>query len=61
MIVSGDAHMLAIDDGTSANYTDQGGPKIPVLQAGALDMFPILGMGLKGDRVTSVPSLCITT
>ncbi len=45
VIVSGDAHMLAIDDGTNADYSDQGGPKIPVLQAGALDMFPILKGG----------------
>ena len=45
VIVSGDAHMLAIDDGTNADYTDQGGPKIPVLQAGALDIIPLLKGG----------------
>lgn len=39
-IVSGDAHMLAIDDGTHADYADGGGPRIPVLQAGALDSVP---------------------
>lgn len=45
VIVSGDAHMLAIDDGTNADYADRGGPKIPVLQAGALDSIPILKGG----------------
>ncbi len=36
-IVSGDAHMLAIDDGTNSDYSDSGYAPIPVLQAGALD------------------------
>jgi phosphodiesterase/alkaline phosphatase D-like protein len=35
-IVSGDAHMVAIDDGRNADYADGGGAPIPVFQAGAL-------------------------
>jgi hypothetical protein len=37
MIVSGDAHMVAIDDGTNSDYSSVGGAAIPVLQAAALD------------------------
>lgn len=40
LIVSGDAHMLAIDDGTHADYTSARfgpSPRIPVLAAAALD------------------------
>ncbi len=37
VIVSGDAHMLAIDDGTSSDYTGGRGAPIPVLQAAPLD------------------------
>ena len=37
MIVGGDAHMLAIDDGTNADYSSTGGAAVPVLQAAALD------------------------
>jgi phosphodiesterase/alkaline phosphatase D-like protein len=38
VILSGDAHMLAADDGRNANFTtDPDAPKIRVLQAGALD------------------------
>lgn len=36
-IISGDAHMLAIDDGSHADYADGGGAPIPVMQAAALD------------------------
>lgn len=35
-IVSGDAHMVAIDDGSNADYATGGGMPIPVLQAAAL-------------------------
>lgn len=35
-IVSGDAHMCAIDDGSHADYADGGGAPVPVFQAGAL-------------------------
>jgi phosphodiesterase/alkaline phosphatase D-like protein len=38
VILSGDAHMLAADDGTNANFSDDpAAPPIRVLQAGALD------------------------
>jgi len=36
-ILSGDAHMLAIDDGSNSDYADGGGAPIPVFQAAALD------------------------
>lgn len=36
-ILSGDAHMLAYDDGANADYADGGGPKIPVYQGASLD------------------------
>ncbi len=36
-IVAGDAHMLAIDDGTNADYAEGGGAPIPVFQAAALE------------------------
>jgi phosphodiesterase/alkaline phosphatase D-like protein len=37
-MVSGDAHMLAIDDGTNNRYADPAGPPgFPVMQAAALD------------------------
>lgn len=39
-IVSGDAHMLAIDDGTNSDYATGGGMPIPVFQAAALDQRP---------------------
>ncbi|WP_280300192.1 phosphatase PAP2 family protein [Nocardia neocaledoniensis] len=37
MMVGGDAHMVAIDDGTNSDYSAQGGGGFPVLQAAALD------------------------
>lgn len=36
-ILSGDAHMLAADDGTHSDYATGGGTRIPVLQAAPLD------------------------
>lgn len=36
-IIAGDAHMLAIDDGSHADYSDGGGAPIPVFHAAALD------------------------
>ncbi|MFP5487974.1 MAG: hypothetical protein ACLGHQ_06675 [Acidimicrobiia bacterium] len=35
--LSGDAHMVAIDDGTNTGYADDGEPWFPVLHAAALD------------------------
>ena len=35
-MISGDVHMLAIDDGTHNNYAANGGPNFPVMQAAAL-------------------------
>ncbi|MDH3678953.1 MAG: alkaline phosphatase D family protein [Acidimicrobiia bacterium] len=37
IMVSGDAHMVAIDDGTNSGYATDGTPGFPVLHAGALD------------------------
>ncbi|HSL59253.1 MAG TPA: alkaline phosphatase D family protein [Acidimicrobiales bacterium] len=37
VIVSGDAHMVAIDDGRNADYSDLGEARVPVLHAAALD------------------------
>lgn len=37
VIVSGDAHMTAIDDGTNSDYATGGGAPIPVIQAAPLD------------------------
>jgi alkaline phosphatase D len=36
-MVSGDAHMLAIDDGTNSGYATSGAPGFPVFHAAALD------------------------
>ncbi len=37
VMVSGDAHMVAIDDGTNSGYAKDGSPGFPVLHAAALD------------------------
>jgi len=37
IMLSGDAHMVAIDDGSNSNYAPQGGRGFPVMQAAALD------------------------
>ena len=37
MMLAGDAHMLAIDDGTNTDYSDNGGGGFPLLHAAALD------------------------
>ena len=37
VMVSGDAHMVAIDDGTNTDYSTNGGGGFPLLHAGALD------------------------
>ncbi len=39
-ILSGDAHMLTIDDGAHSDYATGGGMPIPVFQAAALDQSP---------------------
>ena len=36
-MLSGDAHALAIDDGSNSNYSSRPGPGFPVLHAAALD------------------------
>ncbi len=43
-MISGDAHMLAIDNGTNSDYATGGGAGFPVMQAAALDQ----GGSLKG-------------
>ena len=52
-ILSGDAHMLAIDDGRNADYATGGGLPIPVFQAAPLDQRP----SFKGGPYTHGPSL----
>jgi hypothetical protein len=37
LMLAGDAHMLAIDDGSNADYSDSGAATFPILQAAALD------------------------
>ena len=37
MMIAGDAHMVAIDDGTNSDYSASGGAEFPVFQAAALD------------------------
>jgi len=37
VIISGDAHMVAMDDGTNSDYATGGGAPIPVLQSAPLD------------------------
>ncbi len=37
LMLSGDAHMVAIDDGSNSGYATDGSPGFPVLHAGALD------------------------
>lgn len=39
-ILSGDAHMMAIDDGTNSDYATGGGMPIPLFQAASLDQRP---------------------
>lgn len=39
-MLSGDAHMIAIDDGTNSDYSDAGNAAFPVFHAGALDRYP---------------------
>lgn len=39
-ILAGDAHMVAIDDGSNADYADGGGAPIPVFQAASLGAGP---------------------
>ena len=37
LMISGDAHMLAIDDGTNSNYSTTGASGFPIMHAAALD------------------------
>jgi hypothetical protein len=37
LMVAGDAHMVAIDDGTHTNYSSSQGPAFPLLHVAALD------------------------
>lgn len=44
-ILSGDGHMLAIDDGTNSDYATGGGASIPVFHAAPLDQVGVLKGG----------------
>ncbi len=44
-MISGDAHMLAIDDGTNSDYATGGGAGFPVFHAAALDQTPSIKGG----------------
>lgn len=51
--LSGDAHMLAADDGRNNNYARNGGPNFPALQAAPLDR----GGSIKGGPWSVAPVL----
>ena len=51
VMVSGDAHMVAIDDGTNTNYSSRPGRAFPLLHAAALDR----PGGIKGGPYTHGP------
>ena len=53
-IVSGDAHMSAIDDGTNSDYAKGGGAPIPILHAGPLDRRPSIKGGPYSNGVSGV-------
>ena len=53
-IVSGDAHMSAIDDGTNSDYAKGGGAPIPILHAGPLDRTPSIKGGPYSNGVSGV-------
>lgn len=44
-MISGDAHMLAIDDGTNSDYATGGGAGFPVFHAASLDQIPSIKGG----------------
>jgi PhoD-like phosphatase/Secretion system C-terminal sorting domain len=45
IMLSGDAHMVAIDDGTNSDYADGGGAAFPVFHAAPLDRSPSIKGG----------------
>lgn len=53
-IVSGDAHMAAIDDGTNSDYAIDGGAPIPIFHAGPLDRKPSIKGGPYSHGVSGV-------
>ena len=53
-IVSGDAHMSAIDDGTNSDYATGGGAPIPVFHAGPLDRKPSIKGGPYSNGASGV-------
>ena len=53
-IVSGDAHMAAIDDGTNSDYATNGGAPIPIFHAGPLDRKPSIKGGPYSHGVSGV-------
>lgn len=53
-VVSGDAHMSAIDDGTNSDYAQGGGAPIPILHAGPLDRRPSIKGGPYSNGVSGV-------
>ncbi|MEC7856085.1 MAG: alkaline phosphatase D family protein [Candidatus Neomarinimicrobiota bacterium] len=53
-IVSGDAHMSAIDDGTNSDYATNGGAPIPILHAGPLDRKPSIKGGPYSHGVSGI-------
>ena len=53
-IVSGDAHMAAIDDGTNSDYATNGGAPIPVFHAGPLDRKPSIKGGPYSNGMSGI-------
>ncbi len=56
VIVAGDAHMVAMDDGSNSDYASRGGAPIPVIQAAALDQTGSVKGGPYSEGAYPVPS-----
>ncbi|MFZ1706085.1 MAG: alkaline phosphatase D family protein [Saprospiraceae bacterium] len=55
-ILSGDAHMVAIDDGKNSDYATGGGAPIPVFHAAALDRYGSYKGGPYSNGYSTVPA-----
>jgi phosphodiesterase/alkaline phosphatase D-like protein len=55
LMISGDAHMVAIDDGTNTNYSTTAGPGFPLIHAAPLDRKPSIKGGPYSVGVVAKP------
>jgi hypothetical protein len=55
VMLAGDAHMIAADDGTNSNYSGLPGPGFPVLQAGPIDQRTSVKGGPYSEGVVAEP------